>query len=370
MLLSRRALFSLPKSRKRRGETPAPRTHTVDAAASFTPGFEAGYWVHLHRAAMACRFEITLPGELAQHLDAAKDALDEIDLLEEQLTIFRDSSELSAINRDAAQGPVVVEPRLHALLRLCRALHRESGGAFDITSAPLSRVWGFLRRQGRLPSEEEIASARAVVGMDKVKLGEKPGATPEEKLKTVRFTRPGVSLNLGAIGKGYALDRIAEGLYRRGVDTALLSSGSSSLRAIGAGPTGEGYQVGLRDPSDHTKRYGTVTLADNALGVSGSGEQYFEHAGRRYGHIIDPRSGWPVQGPALVAVTAPCAALADALATAFYVGGASVAERYAQLHPQVSAVILQVPEGVSSSGGRPVATVFGRNTEWSLNRAA
>jgi thiosulfate dehydrogenase [quinone] large subunit len=134
---------------------------------------------------------------------------------------------------------------------------------------------------------------------------------------------------------------MASELRETGVETALLSAGSSSFLALGAGPDGAGFRVGIRDPSDHGRRYGSVTLANNALGVSGSGEQFFEVDGRRLGHIIDPRSGWPVEGRALVAVTAPTATQADALATAFFVGGPALAESYSERLQQVSLVLLR-----------------------------
>jgi thiamine biosynthesis lipoprotein len=352
MLVSRRALLTLPQSRSLQTGDDSHRAR-------------AGYWIHLNRPAMACRFEITLPAELGHRLDSAKAALDTIDALEEQLTIFRDSSELCAINRRAAETDVTVEPQLHDLLVLCQRLSQETDGAFDITSTPLSRIWGFLRRAGRLPEPEELAVARASVGMDKVILAEgndEGGA----QVKTVRFTQPGVSLNLGGVGKGYALDRIAADMSAAGTETALMSAGSSSFRAIGEGPEGTGYRVGLRDPFDHTRRYGSVTLSNNALGVSGAGEQFFEVAGRRYGHIIDPRAGWPVEGRALVAVTAPTATLADALATAFFVGGPAIAARYTATHPDVSVVILDMP----ISGQRPSTRFFGPTKPWRVTRAA
>lgn len=329
--------------------TPAARPPTQGAA---------GYWLHLARTAMACRFELTLPSELADQLGAAQSALDTIDALEEQLSIFRDSSELSAINRQAAGAPVVAEPRLFDLLSLASALHRQTEGAFDITSTPLSRVWGFLRREGRRPSDEEIAAARAKVGTQHVRL--------DPQARTVSFDVPGLSLNLGSIGKGYALDRAGEQMRTDGVPTALLSAGSSSLLAIGRGPDGRGFEVGIRDPFDHRRRYGSVVLDNQALGVSGIGEQSFEVDGKRYGHIIDPRSGWPVQGRALVAVVAPTAALADALATAFFVGGKSVAERYSRQHPDVSVVVIDMPLQDKVSP----AVVIGRRADWRLPRVA
>ena len=330
-----------------RREILAPSARTSAASAG-------GYWLHLARTAMACRFEFTLPSELADQLDAAQAALDTIDVLEEQLSIFRDSSELSAINREAAQAPVVAEARLFELLALAARLHRETDGAFDITSTPLSRVWGFLRREGRLPSADELAEARAKVGTQHVRL--------DPEAHTVAFDVPGLALNLGSIGKGYALDRAGEDLRRAGVPTALLSAGASSLLAVGRGPDGQGFEVGIRDPFDHRRRYGTVRLENQALGVSGIGEQSFEVDGRRYGHIIDPRSGWPVEGRALVAVLAPTGALADALATAFFVGGRQVAERYTRQYPDVSVVVIDMP--LQDKVSPPV--IIGRRADWRL----
>src|SRR5688500_5501833 len=164
MTFSRRALLSMPRS----------RPSTADG----------GYWLHLARTAMACRFEITLPSELAHHLDAAKAALDTVDELETQLTIFRDSSELSALNRDADLRTVVIEERLFQLLSECERLWGLTDGAFDITSTPLSRVWGFLKREGRLPTDEEITEALTLVGMQHVRL--------DRGTQSVSFRRPGV----------------------------------------------------------------------------------------------------------------------------------------------------------------------------------
>jgi thiamine biosynthesis lipoprotein len=336
MELTRRALLSFPR--------------TLPPAAAGTPGF----WLHLGRPAMACRFEITVPSELEEHLDAAHAALESVDRLEDQLTIFRDSSELAQINRQAAAAAVPVEPRLWRLLLLCQELHRETGGAFDITSTPLSRVWGFLRREGRVPSADELGDARSRVGMQHVLLDPEAG--------TVRFAREGMALNLGSIGKGYALDRVATEMAEGGLHTSLLTAGASSVLALGTGPDGSGYIVGVRDPADHSRRLGTVRLRRNALGVSGAGEQYFTADGQRYGHIIDPRTGWPVEGRSYVAVVAPSAALADALATAFFVAGRETAERYVRDHAHQGVSTLMIEQGSAP-------LIIGNKTPWSLDDA-
>jgi len=282
---------------------------------------EGGHWVRVHRRAMACRFEVTLSDEDARHVEAARAALDEADRVEAVLTVFRDSSEVAAVNREAVAGPVVVGDILFALLERCRLLHEATGGAFDPTSGPLTRCWGFLVRAGRLPAAEEIAEAMASVGFDKVRL--------DAAARTVSFAATGMALNFGSIGKGLALDRMAAVLRGRGVPRALVSAGGSSAIAIGGG---DGFVVDLTSPRV-TDRLGRLHLGEAALGTSGAGEQYFEADGRRYGHVIDPRTGWPCAGVLSASVVAREATLADGLSTAFLVGGPELAERYCAANP-------------------------------------
>jgi FAD:protein FMN transferase len=280
------------------------------------------YWLRVHRRAMACRFEVTLAGEDAADVAAARAALDAIDAIEARLTVFRESSTVAHVNRAAADRPVGVDEDLFDLLQLCRGLHDVTDGAFDITSTPLSRCWGFLRREGRLPAANDVSSARDVVGMRHIIL--------DDTRRTVRFDRAGVELNLGAIGKGWALDRVARTLRDDGVSRALLSAGRSSIRAIGS-PAG-GWPIGLSSPR-LDRPFAHVALHSGALGTSGAGEQYFEVDGQRYGHVIDPRTGWPAQGALSVSVICTEAAVADALSTAFFVGGLDLARRYCAAYP-------------------------------------
>jgi FAD:protein FMN transferase len=292
-----------------------------------------GYWLHLSRPAMACRFEVTMPGRLEANVSAARDALDEVDRIEQQLTIFRDTSEGSFINRTASCAAVSVEKRLFRLLLLCRNIYIETNGAFDITSGALTRCWGFLQRQGCVPNPAELTLARSSTGFDKLLL--------DEQSRTVRFSVEGLELNFGSIGKGYALDRVAP-LLGNQVHSALLSAGSSSMLALGRGDLGDpGWLVGLRHPRRTDQRMARLRLRGCALSTSGSEEQCFEYRGERYGHIIDPRSGCPARGVTTVTVVGPSATLTDALATAFYVGGAELARDYCNRHPGTVVVMLQ-----------------------------
>src|SRR5882762_4798091 len=151
------------------------------------------------RHAMATRFELVLHGENAVALRAAgEEALEEIDRLENQLSLYRPGSEIAQLNSRAAREAVRVTPELFSLLQHAKQLHAETSGAFDITIAPLVRCWGFMGGSGKMPAAEEIAEARARVGMAHVLL--------DANNRTVRFAREGVMLDLGAIGKGYAVE--------------------------------------------------------------------------------------------------------------------------------------------------------------------
>ena len=289
---------------------------------------EQGRWIRVQRTAMACQFEILLWGDEAHHAAAAREALDEADRIESALTVFRESSELVRVNREAARAPVAVDEETFGLLAQCRALHEATERAFDITSTPLSRCWGFLAREGRLPAAEAVEAARAIVGMEHVELD---GAA-----RTVRFSRPGVELNLGAVGKGYALGRMATSMRARGVRDALLSAGGSSAVAVGG--RDKGWQVDIRSRRARGP-LARVQLRDGALATSGAGEQFFEKEGRRYGHVLDPRTGWPAAGTLSVSVVCADAATADALSTAFLVGGLTLARRYCARHPETLALV-------------------------------
>lgn len=291
-----------------------------------------GSWLHVNRTAMACRFEVTLPIGDRNGIALANDALDLVDALEAQLSVFRESSEISLVNREAGARAVVVEHSLFELLSLCKTLHEHTEGAFDITAGPLTRCWGFLKRAGRVPAADELETARSLVGSENMLL--------DCETRSIRFLQDGMEINLGSIGKGYALDQVATSLRSR-TASALLNAGASSFYALGAGDRGEGWSVGIRDSRNKSRRLALLRLRDCALSTSGSEEQFFELDGKRYGHIIDPRSGWPAQHVTSVSVIAHSAAISDALATAFYIGGREVAEKYCAANPEVLAIMLE-----------------------------
>ncbi|HIQ22198.1 MAG TPA: FAD:protein FMN transferase, partial [Planctomycetes bacterium] len=296
------------------------------------------YLMRIARRAMACLFEVCVNvGQYEGDMGAALDALDLIESLEDQLSVFRPTSQLNRINRGAAGGPVQVDPELLHLLQLALEISQRTGGAFDITATPLWRAWGFARRAGRVPNQSELAEALQHVGSRWVRLNDPPG--------TVRFLKPGIELSLGSIGKGYALDRAAEVLAEAGIGDFLVHSGQSSILARGSRmgrhtTNGSGWPVGLPDPRRRGARLGEITLYNRALATSSSAFQSFRHQGKRYGHVLDPRTGWPAEGVLSATAIAPTAAMADALATAFYVMGPEAVEDYCQHHAEVGAVLV------------------------------
>ena len=287
-----------------------------------------GHWVRVHRLAMACRFEVMLSSDDAADMAAARAALDVADDLESLLTVFRQSPVVE-VNRRAALDEIPVTATLFSLLARSAELYADTAGAFDVTSTPLSRCWGFLQREGRLPEPGAVEAARAVVGM--------PHGRRDPQTMGVRFAKPGVELNFGAIGKGFALDRMGEELRKRGATRALLSAGRSSVLALGG--RGRGWPVDLR-PRLASRRVGRLWLKNAAVGTSGAGEQFVEVDGRRYGHVIDPRSGQPAAGVLGASAITRDAATADALSTAFLIGGPALAREYCAAHPETLAVLV------------------------------
>lgn len=294
---------------------------------------DQSYLVHLTRRAMACQFEVFLnAGEHDRATAVALQSLDIVEQLESQLTVYRDTSEISRINRLAAAAPVEVEPRLFRLLTRAKQISLETCGAYDVTAGPLSKVWGFTRRAGVIPDGAVLDEARARVGSRHIEL--------DGERCTIRFLQPGIELNLGSIGKGYALDRAAELFEAAAVGSYLLHGGNSSVLARGSGPDRDGWLVGVRNPLKPDRRLGEIWLRNRALATSGSGTQFFMHEGRRYGHILDPRTGWPAAATLSATVIAHTAADADALSTAFYVLGPDGARQYCDEHPDVGALLL------------------------------
>jgi FAD:protein FMN transferase len=300
------------------------------------------------RPAMGSFFEIRVPAHVPGAVALASQALDLIDELEGQLTVYRDDSEVSRLNATAHLGPVAVEAGLFSLLERAVAIGEATGGAYDVTAGALSVAWGFFKGPKRVPDSPTLADARARTGQHHLTL--------DPTRRTVAFDRAGVVINLGSIGKGYAIDRAVSLIKGHWWPTsALVHGGQSSVYAWGSPPgrfAGR-WPIALRNPFDPSAPLATVWVRNRGMGTSGAAFQRFEVEGRVYGHILDPRTGEPAQdGPASVTVLAPTAAEADALSTAFYLLGPDAAAAYVDRHPAVGAIF--VSEGAGDRSPRIV----------------
>ena len=288
------------------------------AAALVAPAAARQSRLHHHEAtrlSMACVYAIEAYGpDLPQLQHAVAEALDEVDRIDSLMSHYKPASALSRVNREAAQHPVVVEPELFDLVAEAMRYSRNSGGAFDITVGPLMKAWGFFGGEGRKPSPETLEAARRHVGASHVQL------RPDSH--SIAFDAAGVELDLGGIAKGYAVDRVAQLLRARHVPAALISAGGSSIYALGAPPGQDGWDVAIQDPLEPRTIARSVTIRDRALSVSGRAEKSFESDGVTYSHIMDPRTGRPVQGMLSVAVLTTTATAGDALDNVFFVLGA------------------------------------------------
>lgn len=297
-----------------------------------------GSTVRLTTRAMACDFSVIMNPGPSERIDPAGEVLELIHAIEGWLSIYRDSSEISLVNRTAFQSPVCVRPALFELLKLAAAATAATHGAFDIACGALNQIWKSCRREMRIPTQIEIDAALARSGSN--------GLILDESHLTVQFGIEGLALDPGAIGKGYALDESARWLKQS--ETAprefLLHGGHSSLLAVGEHNGHEGWPVGIGNPLFTNQRLGTILLRNQAMATSGSNIQFFRHEGRRYGHILNPRTGWPIEGMLSVTVLAASAAMADALSTAFFVSGVEKARQCCENLPGVGAILIPFPD--------------------------
>lgn len=295
------------------------------------------YLLKIGRRAMACQFQIFVnAGQYENATEAALEALDRVDELEALLTVYRDDSEVSEINRMPPDESAIVGVELGELLAMSLRLYEMTDGAFDVTSGPISDVWAAARREGTLPNPALLERARKTVGSKYVEF--------DEQQQTVRLLRSGVALNFGGIGKGYALDESATILENAGVNDFLFHGGRSSVLARGTQTNRDtdttGWTIGVMHPLRPERRLAEIRLRDRALSTSGSLTQSFTFQGQRYGHILDPRTGQPAEGVLAVTVVADTAAVADALSTALFVLGPERGVEFCQQHAGFSAIFV------------------------------
>jgi thiamine biosynthesis lipoprotein len=284
------------------------------------------------RRLMWTKFEIAAYGpDRARLAEASNAAFEEIDRLDRQMSNFSETSELTYINRNAARRAVLAEKGLFDLVKLSLDFSRNTEGAFDITVGPLMKAWGFYEGKGRTIETSELETVMTRIGYRHVKL--------DDRARAIRFDHEGIELDLGGIAKGYAVDVAVETLRDAGVTSALISSGTSSIRAMGAPPGESAWRVQVSHPLDRTKHLATLELRDESISTSGCAEKTVTVAGRTYCHIIDPRTGRPVEGALGATVIAPRGVEAEAWSKAAMVMGVEWTRNALKKRPDVRAIV-------------------------------
>jgi thiamine biosynthesis lipoprotein len=297
------------------------------------------------RYTMGTILEVTLPADLPR--DAFEELFDVARNLDAKLSSYSETSDISRLNRNAGLGPIPVAPAVREILELSVEYAQRTGGTFDVTIGPLIELWMQAAERGRVPTGAEIGAARGRVGSDRIHFAADGRVGLDAK---------GMSVRLGGIAKGYALDRMLPRLRTLGIESALLSFGQSSTWAVGAPPGSPGWKLLVRGTTGDF--VGLITLRDQALSVSESLGQWVEIDGKRFGHIVDPRTGQPLIRERQALVVAPTAALAEALSKVMLVEEVADALAMVATQPGCEALLIEAGGKLTATAGWASATRF------------
>lgn len=300
------------------------------------------------RYAMGTVLEITLEGLEPQAATQALDDLFELATrLDRLLSIYEPQSDISRLNRTAGRGRQQVDSEVEEILERSIAYSELTRGAFDVTIGPVVDLWMEAVARDVPPTALELAAARELVGSNRISVVSGEG---------VSLSRAGMKLDLGGVAKGYALDRMLPLLERHGIESALLNFGQSSTWAVGAPAGSAGWRLLVRGPEGRFA--GLITLRDQALSVSGSQGQWVEIGSRRYGHIVDPRSGEPLTRARQAVVVSQRASLAEALSLALLVLDADAGLALVDAQPDCEGLLIEPGGELRSTPGWEAAVGF------------
>ncbi len=281
---------------------------------------------------MGSSFEITLVHESPIHGQQLIDeSTAEIDRIERLISSWDKNSQTSMVNRMAGIRPQIVSKELFDLIARANAIARLTDGAFDLSYASVDKLWSFTGEEIQPPSATMVHASVAKIGFDKIMM--------DAKKQTVFLPEKGMKIGFGAIGKGYAADRVKAMLLENGVKAGIVNA-SGDMSAWGTQPDGTSWQIGLVNPLNKNKVFSWFPLNNTAVVTSGDYERFLLMEGKRYGHIINPKTGYPSQGVVSCTVFAPKAELADALATALFVMGTETGINFIDQLPNVEALMI------------------------------
>ncbi|WP_046746019.1 FAD:protein FMN transferase [Kordia zhangzhouensis] len=265
---------------------------------------------------MGSRFDITVVANNKTEADTYIDiAVTEISRIEKLISSWDENSQTSKINRNAGIKAVHVDKELFDLIERAIQISKLTDGAFDISYASMDRIWKFDGSVTKMPTPENIKASVAKVGYQHIIL--------DKEKQTVFLKIKGMKIGFGAIGKGYAADKAKQLLKQKGVQAGIINA-SGDMNTWGTQTNGDQWKVGITNPMNKNNVFALLPISERAVVTSGNYEKYIMINGKRYSHIIDPRTGYPSSGIVSVSVFAPSAELADALATSVFVMGKDV----------------------------------------------
>jgi thiamine biosynthesis lipoprotein len=296
-------------------------------SASSFPRSQALSAVHQQRYCMGTMFDIVAYHPSRPDAEQAVErAMEEIVRLDQVMSDFKADSDLSKLNREGSRGFVAVEPSLYDVIQESIAMSRRSGGTFDVTIAPLLNTWRRAQSEGRRATPAEIAAAKRCVGYENIET-----SAPDR----IRFRSDCLEIDLGGIGKGYAVDRAIAVLKSAGIRNALINGGGSSIASIGAPPDRQGWPVQLAATVSGSR---TLLLKDGSISTSQQHLVAFPFTPGSFGDILDPHTGAPAESRMSVSVVAPSATVSDALSTTLLMLSADDAARLLAQFGEVSAI--------------------------------
>ncbi|MBC8550728.1 MAG: FAD:protein FMN transferase, partial [Candidatus Brocadiales bacterium] len=297
------------------------------------------------------------------------EVIQEINRLDYLMSNYKKESVLSELNRNASAEPAACNKELVGVIEQSLQYSNITDGAFDITIGPLMKEWGFFKKKGRIPGKEELESALESVSYKNIIIEEKTIKSLAKKLvtvKTVFFKNPGTQIDLGGIGKGYAVDRAISVLKQNGISSALINF-AGNIYTFGTPPGKDSWVIGLQHPRKSEGLLGTFEIRDKAVSTSGDYEKFFTIEGKRYSHIIDPRTGNPVKGIVSVTIVTGNATRADALSTGVFVLGLEKGMDLIEQLPDVEGIIVyeDTDDKLSTKTSSGMQALFNNNTEGS-----
>jgi len=294
----------------------------------------------IHTRLMGSDFQLVV---IEKDMDLAarrlREGVDEIERIEDLLTVFRAHSQTSLLNNQAGDGPVTVDPEFYRIVERCIHLSSLTQGAFDITAGALTALYNFKEKVPRIPDTALLNATLANVGYRHILMGSD---------NSISLTRKGMRIGFGAVGKGYAADCVKALWKAAGVEAGVINA-SGDLTAWGNRPDGSPWKIGIADPGNPSNILLWLPVSDCSVATSGNYEQYFELNGIRYSHNIDPRTGIPVRSIKSVTIISPSAELSDALATAVTVMGVEAGLHLIDQLPRVYGIIIDEKDRIIKS---------------------